>query len=246
MPKHFKLIACKIMERELSYLSYKCKNKIDVTYMRQLLHNTPKKLNKILQEEIDKIDENTHNYSNDTINGDYDAILMGYGLCSNITRNLSSKKYPIVIPRVHDCISLFMGSKEKYRDYYFKNPGTIFYTPGFIENYGLDEKEKYQRKYEMYLERYKGREKLARKALRIDRDLLDSHDKALYIKWDALEELGFEEYAKKRAKERSWELEYMDGDEGLLKRFLDGDWNPEEFQIVEPGERVDLEPWRSK
>ena len=52
----YKLIGCKIFEREIASVTYNCKNIIDVTLIRQVLHSRPKKLRKILQEEIDSVD----------------------------------------------------------------------------------------------------------------------------------------------------------------------------------------------
>ena len=43
----------------------------------------------------------------------YEAILLGYGLCSNGLVGLTARSIPLVIP-VHDCITLFLGSKEQY------------------------------------------------------------------------------------------------------------------------------------
>ena len=40
---------------------------------------------------------------------------------------------PLVVPRAHDCITLFLGSKERYLDYFQKHPGVYFKTSGWIE-----------------------------------------------------------------------------------------------------------------
>ena len=63
----------------------------------------------------------------------YDAILMGYALCSNGLVGLKADNVPLVLPRAHDCITLFLGNKEKYLDYFQSNPGVYFKTSGWIE-----------------------------------------------------------------------------------------------------------------
>ena len=131
--KYFKLLGCKILEREFASVTFDCKNVIDTTLIQMKLHETPKKLRCALQEEIDAIDANTHRYTNDTQGHDFDAILLGYGLCGEVTVGLSSQKYPLVIPRAHDCITLLMGKKETYQDFHEKNPGTFYYSPGYAE-----------------------------------------------------------------------------------------------------------------
>ena len=158
----YKLLGCKILEREIASIVYNCKNVIDVTLLRQKLHDRPDNLREALQNEIDELERNNHRYSNDTKVNDFDAILLGYGLCSNATVGLHSNKYPLVVPRAHDCITLFMGSKEKYADYYDTHKGFFYYTPGFVEIGYPDDDAVWDRRYQMYLTRYKGSEKKAK------------------------------------------------------------------------------------
>ena len=104
----YKVIACKALFREFSLLASQTQTILDITYMRQGLHDTPDLLRRALQEEIDKVDENADMHSNEQRPGrTFDAILLGYGLCSNGVAGLSSKKYPLVVPRSDDCIVLF-------------------------------------------------------------------------------------------------------------------------------------------
>jgi hypothetical protein len=90
--------------------------------MEKGLHDVgTKKMSEKLQVEIDKVDA-----------GKYDTILLCYGLCNNGVCGLHSP-LPMVIPRAHDCITLLMGSKERYKDYFDHNPGTFFFSPGWLE-----------------------------------------------------------------------------------------------------------------
>ncbi len=45
--------------------------------------------------------------------------------------------HEIIIPKVDDCISLFLGSKEKYLELFTKDPATYYLCKGWIE-YGGD------------------------------------------------------------------------------------------------------------
>lgn len=235
MAKRYKLIGCKILEREIASVTYNCKNIIDVTLIRQKLHDRPEKLREVLQEEIDAVDRNTHRYSNDTVKNDFDAILLGYGLCSNVVIGLHSENYPIVIPRVHDCISLFMGGREKYMEYYKSHKGTFYYTPGFVEMDCFDKEEEWKRRYRMYLIRYKGSEKKAKKAIEIERSFRSAYERMTYIKWNSLEFPEYEEEVKHWAEEKGWKYEILPGEDTLLKKLVDGDWTEEEFLVVPPG-----------
>ena len=89
-------------------------------------------LRKRVQEEIDKT-EARHGQieeSNQVLRRiEYDAILLGYCLCSNGIVGLSSRKVPLIIPRGHDCITLLLGSREKYQEYFNTHRGSIGTAP---------------------------------------------------------------------------------------------------------------------
>ena len=79
--RYFKILACKIFQRELAQVLLTCPNALDITFMRQDLH------------------------TNENRFGDIEAILLGYGLCSNALAGIKSSRLPLVIPRAHDCIT---------------------------------------------------------------------------------------------------------------------------------------------
>ena len=63
------------------------------------LHFRPKRLKNALREVIDKS-------ANDAV-----TLILGYGLCSNGTAGLKAPEATrLVIPKVHDCIAIFLGS----------------------------------------------------------------------------------------------------------------------------------------
>jgi len=97
-------VVCDVMKEDLEKIVQDKKIKdLEFVFMEQHLHNTPDIMRKKLQEEIDKIDSSNPGYKN---------IILGYGLCSNGVAGLASKKHNIVIPKVDDCISLFLGSRS--------------------------------------------------------------------------------------------------------------------------------------
>ena len=49
---------------------------------------------------------------------------------------------------------------------------------------------------------------------------------------------SFEERTRELAAERGWEFEALDGDLGLLRRLVDGPWDPADFLVLQPGERA--------
>ena len=121
-PKRYRMIACAVLARECYHCAAVSRNIIDLTLMKQGLHDVGEaKMSTALQAELDVTDAT-----------EYDAILLGYGLCNNGIRNLHAD-IPIIAPRAHDCITLFLGSKEDYLTYFNDHPGTYYRTTGWHE-----------------------------------------------------------------------------------------------------------------
>jgi hypothetical protein len=114
------ILACSIMRTELEEV---CSgdDEIEIRCLEQALHRTPQLMTGRIQAEID------------AVSGYAGRIVLGYGLCSNGLVGVVARKQSIVIPRCHDCIALFLGSKASYDALFEKIPGTYYLTPGWIE-----------------------------------------------------------------------------------------------------------------
>lgn len=113
------VLACAVMEKEVRQFG---NGKVEFKYFDYGLHRTPENMSKALQTEIDQAEDKN-----------YKGIIIGYGLCGNGIVGLHSRKHLLVIPRIHNCITLFLGSAEAYRVQSAENPGTYYLTPGWIE-----------------------------------------------------------------------------------------------------------------
>ena len=69
----------------------------------------------------------------DKIGDEVDVIILGYGLCSRGVVGLRTDKSTLVVPRVDDCIAIFLGSTAAYREQGMQEPGTYYLTKGWIE-----------------------------------------------------------------------------------------------------------------
>ena len=87
------------------------------------LHNTPHDLRRRLQERIDAV----------SAAGGADAIAIAYGICGRGTVGLTARTIPLWIPRVHDCIALFLGSDAAYREQVARYPGTYYVSAGWVD-----------------------------------------------------------------------------------------------------------------
>lgn len=227
--KRCKLIACEVLFREICFCAARCSNIVDITFMEKGLHDVgAKKMSEKLQVEIDRADAEK-----------YDTILLCYGLCNNGISGLHSP-LPVVIPRAHDCITLLMGSKKKYKAYFEKNPGTFFLSPGWLERNkdpgdtedSIPTQLGLGKTYEEYVELYD--EDTAKYLFDVLGDWLKNYKKTAFINTKVGSETIYRKEIKQFASEKGWGYEEVCGDTGLIFRLLNGDWNPEEFLILPP------------
>jgi len=232
--KRFCLIACEILFREACMCAATCRNVIDITFMSKKLHDLGEaKMSAALQKQIDSTDARK-----------YDAILLCYGLCNYGVRSLHSE-IPLVIPRAHDCVTLLMGSKELYMDYYYKNPGTLFHSAGWIERDSETSAEEggimaqlgIDKSYEEFRELY-GDE---------DAEYLEemlsgwqkNYKKVAFINAGTGDYITDSEFSKAYANEHEWEYEEITGNLSLLSRMFNGEWDDSSFLVVSPGHSIE-------
>ena len=220
-------IACKVLQKEAYLCAARSKNTVDVVLMEQGLHLYPDKLRNEVQKSLDR--------TSDIQGRNYDASLLGYGLCSNGIMGLSAK-IPIVVPRGHDCITLLLGSKEKYREYFDSHRGVYWYSPGWIETSTQPGKERYERTLREYKEKY-GQDN-AEYLMNMEQNWMKEYSWATYIDWGFANSQEEKEYTKRCAEYLGWKYDELKGDQGLMQRFVDGVWNENEFLIIRPGEKI--------
>ena len=229
-----KILACKVLMREISEAAAVSKNIADITWVRQGFHNEPDNLRAILQKNIDMIDSGEDPGTSEYFD-DIEAIVLGYGLCSNGVTGVSSKKYKLVIPRAHDCISLFLGSKERYRELFDSmGGGAYWYAPGWIENAKLPCEQFENEKKEEYIEKYG--EENAEYLLEMESGWYRDYKYLPYIIPHNDSYPDYREFTKNAAKYYDWEYSEHLGDISLIKDMVDGNWDEEKFLIVPPGQ----------
>ena len=232
-----KLIACKVMARELSFLASQSENFIDITWLRQGLHNEPERLRSTLQSVISQIDSDEHLGSCQREAGGFDAIVLGYGLCSNGVVGLSSMRYPLVIPRAHDCITLFLGSRERYRRLFDSYDGGIFwYTDGWMENSIMPGEEQRQKLYEQYAKQYG--EENAGYLLQMNEGWYREYRMAMYLYHTGGLTPRGRDKVKAAAGFLGWEYGEQPQSDNLFRAMLSGEWDEKDFLILPPGAQV--------
>jgi hypothetical protein len=179
------------------------------------LHLRPDDLKKALQERIDESSQHA------------DVLLLGYGLCSMAVVGLHATTAHVVIPRVDDCIAIFLGSCSAYREQAKKEPGTYYLTKGWIE-VGDSPFEEYQRLIEKFGEA---------KAARMIGLMLKNYKRLGFINTGQYEIERYRDYARKTADKFSLRFEEIAGSPALVKKMVFGPWD-DEFLVVEPGQTV--------
>lgn len=207
------VIACSIMKDEL--LRFQT-NGISFVFMEQSLHRTPQKMKQSIQEEIDKAEQ---------WDGDY--IILSYGLCSNGILGVKANHHPIIIPRVHDCISLFLGSPERYFEEHRKEPGTYYLTKGWIEA-GKSPLGTYHE----YCQRY-GQET----AEWVIKEELKNYTRIALIDTGLNLSEAHREHAIENARFLKLRFEEIKGSLVFFEKMLQGSWN-KDFILLKPGEEV--------
>jgi len=234
MTLKLKVISCDVFRREVYALASSSCNLIDADFLPKGLHD----LGAVpMRERLQAAIDNTP--------AGYDAVLLAYGLCNNGLSGVTAREVPLVLPRSHDCIGIFMGSRHKYLDYFYAHPGAYFETTGWIERgdtsadliqisiprqYGMD------MEYEELVAKYG-----ADNAQFIYDTLCDhtrNYHKITFIEMGVEAGDHWERQAREKAVSKDWEFDKVHGDLGLLRRLLNAEWDNADFLVVPPGSKI--------
>ena len=245
--RKLKFIGCEIIYREACYLAATTSAQVDVEFLRKGLHDleTPDMVSRI-QTAVDSVDAGAG----------YEAILLGYARCNDGLAGVTARSIPLVIPRAHDCITFFFGSRRAYREYFDGHPGTYYLTTGWSErNFNVSSDDSRLREYarpaygkqgimgklgltesyEDMVAKY-GKEN-ADFLVETLGDWMKNYDRFLYLRLDICDEEPFIEAARRDAAERAWSLEVRTGSLSLLTKLFNGPWD-DDFLVVPPGGKI--------
>jgi Protein of unknown function (DUF1638) len=213
-----KVIACRVMIDEMrGFLPADVETEaLDISQ-----HIRPKLLRQLLQQAIGRAD------------GNCDVILLGYGLCSNAVVGLKAERTKIVLPRMHDCIGVFLGSHQAYLDEMSREPA-FFLTQGYIRGYESDKNGPFE--LDKIAQRL-GHER----AEKIVGEMMRPYKRLVYIKTtQALDLEADRQYSLNMAARFGMRYEEKPGTSELLRRLIAGDWD-RDFVVVNPGQEIALE-----
>ena len=227
-------IACDVVARPVYLCAARSPHVVDIRLFERGLHNEPKNLRDRLQEAIDEAPANA------------EAVVLGYGLCGGATAGIIARDKPVVLPRAHDCITLFLGARERYADEHGK-VATYWYVADQLERndgyrasvgglaIGSDTDAQIEATRAEYIEKYG--EDTAEYLMEVLGGWRTHYGRAAFVSMGVADESAAENEARDEAERRGWAFERIEGSMVLLRRLIDGDWD-DDMLVLQPGEQL--------
>jgi hypothetical protein len=229
-------LTCEVLSRAVYLAAASSPHVVDVRLNERGLHDNPPSLRALLQDQLD------------AAGAPFEAVVLAYGLCGAATAGLRAGGLPVVMPRAHDCITLFLGSRDRYAAEAAAHPGTFWYVQDYLERapdgsafagVGAASDEAARATHAEYVEKY-GADN-ADYLMEVLGAWREHYDRAAFV------ELGIgsggaaaESRARDEARARGWAFERLAGETDLVRRLVHGEWDPADFLVVRPGETITM------
>ncbi len=209
-------IACAVLAIDIKHCAEKLGLDIEYKFLEAGLHNNPKRLREKLQTAIDEI----------SAMGLCDRIIIGYGICGKGTIGIQSRNIPLIIPKVHDCVALFLGGDQAYKREFKKYPGTYYLSAGWCEEKTEPISQRKQWAYfgDQKLNFTDLVEKHGKDAAQQTFDFLNSwqknYQRVVFIETGARKSPEYEKFALDMAKEYKWKYDKINGGGALIEKMI--------------------------
>ncbi len=223
------LIACEVFRPELEHLNELMEEPVELVFLEQGLHDVPDKLTIELQELIDKIEEESSP----------ESILLGYGFCGRGLYNIRTKKAVLILPIVHDCIPVLLGTgpdktsrPEEYTNIYWLSEGWIKYSE-------IPMIQKRKDRYKEYVELY-GQDS-ADYLIEVEFSWQNNYKELGLIYWDELDNTNLYKDADIISKDKNnLPIVPKKGKTWYLKELMEGGLDLDKFFHIKPGFGMDI------
>lgn len=229
-PSAIAVVACRVLEHEVAALAGRSSHIVRHESFEMGLHDQPLTLRTKLAGAIARAEADPA----------VEAIVLVYGLCGLALVDLAPLRCPLVVARAHDCLTLFLGSKERYAETMRREPGTYWYAPGWNREKRVPGPDREANLRAKYAERFDAEEVNA--LLDMERESFALHTTAGYTDLRMPGDDVQSDYAKSCAQSLGWKFVTHPGDRTLLHDLLHGPWDDRRFLVVPPGRRITHSP----
>lgn len=221
------VIACDVLKDEIDYLTSGSDHIVSIQYLPMGLHDQPSLLLNELQGWL-AVAENDPKA---------EAVVLIFGLCGNGTVGLSPRRVDLVLPRAHDCVTLYMGSAERYAAYQKAHPDAYYFTPGWMRGKRTPGPERLEELRRDLSSRFDDPDDVEF-LIETEKEQLARHGRAAYVDLGLPNRADYPEKAQSCAHWLGWKYDSLEGDPTLLIDTLAGNWDVSRHLIVHPGESI--------
>lgn len=156
-------------------------------------------------------------------------VILGYGMCSRAVVGLRAGRQQLIVPRVHDCIALLLGSRQGYQQRFLTDPRVLYLSRGWIDCGAEPLADR---------DRYRERHGIDPPADAIA--AIYSHYRRVCLIRTLDDELGrLRSRAQAVAEYLGLDYEETTGCLDYLARLLSGPWSEDDFIVAGPGEMIE-------
>jgi N-methylhydantoinase A/oxoprolinase/acetone carboxylase beta subunit len=231
------VIACAVLGVDLKHAAKQLGLKVDFTFLEAGLHERPDRLQRKLQAAIDRV----------SADGRAGRIVIGYGICGRGTIGIQSRQIPLVLPKVHDCIAMFLGGAAAYRKEFNAYPGTYYISAGWHEEKAVPVSQRGQQAW--YGDRRLHRadiadqygDQAADRTMAFLNSWQKNYQRAAYIDTGTRAGSASEAHAREMAAAYGWRYEKIRGSLELIEKMLSTTATTEEILVVAPRHAVEFD-----
>jgi len=233
------IIACGVLRIDLEEAIRELGLQVSFQYLPGGLHSRPHELHRRLQEAIDET----------SAVSTVDRIAVGYGVCGLGSVDIHSRDIPLLIPRVHDCIALFLGSDTAYKREFARYPGTYYVSAGWVEgksqapSSGAADSQSgddrplvgggpTQEEFRRFVKEYG--EENAEAIKRFLNSWQSNYQRAAFIDTGARRRERYADIARAMAAEFGWKYENLPGSRAMLVKLLTAKETNDEILVIPP------------
>ena len=210
------IVACEALKLELDLVIQNRNCSLPVYWIDQGKHSRPDDLRAAVQEALDQLTPGHR-------------VLLLFGFCGNAMVGLNAGTHTLVLPKVADCIPLYIGSRQE-RDSY--GTAVYFFTEGYMNSKTGGIASDSNRTLERYGEK---------RGTSILKKMLGHYKNFAVIDTGAFDVAPVQEKVEKFAKIVDIPVITIPGSVKYIDALLSSEWPESDFLIVQPGGNVRFE-----